>query len=188
MNKLFNHTSAFTFGTLGDVFTTLSIAFLTVSISFDFNILHGSVVNFIERDLNFDKLGFGLSWAGLFLTASSEETENVPKAAASSRWTAILDTLFSVFIVQLSLLWVGESLVGVGDFFEFIGVSTFVGVFLQGFSSERLSDLLGGGLLVNSEKLIVLGCVDLFLLSGLLLLAGHSATESSEPSKAWESS
>ena len=57
------------------------------------------------------------------------------------------------------------------DFLEFIGVTSFIRVFLKGFSSESFSDLLGAGFLINTEKLIILGGIDLFFLLGLLLLA-----------------
>ena len=56
------------------------------------------------------------------------------------------------------------------DFLEFIGVPSFIRVFLEGFSSKGFSDLLGAGFLINTEELIILGGIDLFFLLGLLLL------------------
>lgn len=73
-----------------------------------------------------------------------------------------------------------------GDLFEFFGVTSFVGVFLQSFFSEGLSDLLCGGSFLDIKKFVVLGGVDLlFGFVGLFLLLGHSLTR--EATKAAES-
>jgi hypothetical protein len=88
----------------------------------------------------------------------------------------------------LSLFGVGESLIGVGDFFEFVGVASFIGVFLESFSSECFSDLFGSSLFVDTKKFIVLCGVDLFFLLGCLLFTGHTAAKAGESSKASKSS
>ena len=188
MNKLFNDSSAFTLATFLDILTTLSIAFLAVSIPFDLDILHASDINIVECNFNFDKFWFGLFGTSLSLSTVEEIAKNITESTTSSGWASILDTFLSIFIIQLSFLWVGEGLICVGNSLEFIGVTSFIGVFLESLSPEGLSDLLGGGFLINTEELIVGGGIDLFLLLGLLLLAGHSAAEAAESSEAWESS
>jgi hypothetical protein len=161
-----NHSLAFAFCTFLYIFTTFSIAFLTVSVPLNVDIFHSANVHIIECDLNFNKLRFGLSGSGISLASSTEKAAKDVSHSTTSRWTTVLNTFLTVFIIQLSLFGIGESLIGVGDFFEFIGVASFIRVFLQSFSSESFSDLLGSGLFVDTKEFIVLCGVDLFFLLG----------------------
>ncbi len=183
-----DHSLSFTFCAFLNILSTFAIALLTVSIPFNFNILHASVVNFIKGNLDFNKLWLGLSWTGWSFGSSSKETENVSKSASSSRWTTVLDAFLSILIVQLSFFWVGENFVCMGDGFEFIGITSFIGMLFHGFSSESFSDLFGSSFFIDCEQLIILSCIDLLFLSWRLLLAGHSTTESAKPTKSTKAS
>ena len=165
MNKFFDNSSAFALGTFLYVFTSLTITLFAVSVPFDFDVFHSANVDIVEGDLDFNKLGLGLFGAGISLSSAEEAAEDVAHSTAAWR-SAVLDTLLSILIVELSLFGVGQGLVSVGDFLELIGVTSFIGVLLEGLSSEGFSDLLGSGLLIDTEELVVLGCVDLFFLLG----------------------
>ena len=165
LDKLFDNSSTFALGTFLYVFASLAIAFLAVSVPFDFYVFHSANVDIVESDLDFNKLGLGFAGAGISLSSTKEAAEDVAHSASS--WgSAVLDTLFTVLVVELSLFRIGQGLVSVGYFLELVRVTSFIGMFLEGLSSEGFSDLLGGGLLIDTEELVVLGCVDLFFLLG----------------------
>jgi hypothetical protein len=120
-----------------NILAAFTITGLAVSISFNVNILHASIVDFGQCDLNFNKLWLSLSGTHILLSSSpSEETENVAESSSSAWWTSILDTFLSIFIIQLSFLRICQGLVGIGDSFEFVRIATLVRMFLESFFSE----------------------------------------------------
>ena len=188
LNELFDDSPAFAFGALFDVFTSLTITGLAVAIPFDLYVFHAAVIHVVEGDFDFDEFGFGFSGSCFSATSSEEASKDVSKSTGTSGRASVLDSFLSILVVELSFFGVGEGLISIGEFFKFLGITSFVGVFFEGFAPEGFSDFLSSGFFVDTEEFIVLSGVDLFFLLGRLLFAGHSSSESSESAEAWESS
>lgn len=104
LDKFLNCTLTFAFGTFSYVLASFAIAVFTVSISFDLNFFHTTIVNFIESYFDFNELWLGFSGTSFSLSSSTKETENIAKSACSSRWTTTLNTFFSILIIKLPFL------------------------------------------------------------------------------------
>jgi hypothetical protein len=113
----------------------------------------------------FDLVHYGLALFGACLLLSSathaEETaEQVIHATCVG--TALLEPIFSILIVEIALLLIGEALVGLLNFLKLLLVATAVGVLFQSKLSVSFFDFIECCVLFNAERLVELGVVNLF--------------------------
>jgi len=96
--------------------------------------------------------------------AAEHLREDITMAAASSA-SALLESLLSLSVIDLSLVLVAKHLVCVRNFLELLRITSFVGMFLQSFLVISFLDLSELRIFVNSEELIELLVVHGFLRS-----------------------
>lgn len=182
LHHLHDRAASFAFAAFRHVFAALSFAGLADAVPADLHVFHRSVEDLLQSHLQLDQLCLALArpW-GLPASAPTEKVEKSAESGPSGR-SAILDSFFSVVIVELSFFRVWQDFIGVADLFELLWVSSFIGVFLERLLPEGFADLLGGGFFVDAEQLVVLGGVYFFfLLLRALLLLVHAAKIAEAP-------
>jgi len=68
------------------------------------------------------------------LTASAHSREhfkNVGHATGTAAATPLVNTFFSIFVIDVSLFCVAQHLIGCADILELLRISTFVGMLLK---------------------------------------------------------
>ena len=116
-------------------------------------------------------------------SSAGEHTKQIIHAS-TSRWTTIFDSLFAIFIIQLPLFRVAEHFIGVSHLLKLISISSLVRMLFDGLLSECFSYLICGGFLIDTQQLVILVSIDIFLLRSTTLLFFTSSPEA-EP---WETS
>jgi formate hydrogenlyase subunit 3/multisubunit Na+/H+ antiporter MnhD subunit len=82
-------------------------------------------------------------WAFLLLsTATHSEESSKQIIHTTSMSTTIFEAFLSIFVISITLLFVGKNFISLLNFLEFFLVSATIGVFLQSLLSEGFSDLI----------------------------------------------
>ena len=163
------------------VFSTYGLALLifldAVTVDSDLGLL--AVIDVLERHLQ--RVLEGLHLLGHLLLTPTTSTEQVkevhPLMHASG--AALLEALLTVGIVNVTLLFVSEDLVGLLELLELLGVATTVRMVLQSQLLEGLVDILHCGFLVDAEQVVVLAVVH--------ILGGWGSAHARRHATEWES-
>lgn len=142
---------------------TNAVASSTNALSVDSNLGGLAGVNLFESQLNRVHDRFALLGARLLRSSSSthaeEAAEDVVHATVTT--TALLKAVFTVLIVEVTLLLVSQTLVGSLNFLKLLLIAATVWVLLQSLLPVSFLDFIVGSILLDIKQLVELGVVHL---------------------------
>jgi len=134
-----------------------------------------AAVNFFKS--HFQRVLNGLHFFRTLLSLTPSHAEHLTQDivhAMSLASTAFLKTIDTVFVINISLFFVCEYLVGGLQLLEFLNVTTTIGMMLKCQFSKGFLDFIEGCFLINAEQIVV--CLVVYLLRGASLTGStHSS-------------
>lgn len=118
-----------------------------------------TIIKFGQSDSEIEANVFGLLRSSASTTATTEHAKQIVESTATATTSALFESLLAVLVIQLTLLWVGQSLMCTRDFFEplfgFLSVvGVLIGVVFHGSLAESLLDLSGSCIRSNAQDIV----------------------------------